>query len=200
MGEEEGEPVDPSSFIEKALIEAHHLANLTGTEEAKLARRRLVDAQSASRETKTRDLLQEAVEYLELARMDRRDAAKGFEKARLHAIRAETALSGEGHVRNWSIDRLFEPSEWSDRETLADLREEESVDSYEQLRYEMAMERLFEELRGGDPEESEEDPPDDLSVEEALLLANRELADESARRDDGGFEFLERDALVSARD
>ena len=64
----------PGRFIEDALIEAHHLANLTGLDEAKLARKRLVSAQSATREAKVRDLLHDAIEFLELARMERRDA------------------------------------------------------------------------------------------------------------------------------
>lgn len=194
MGDEQGESPDPASFVEQALIETHHLANLTGIEEAKLARRRLVDAQSATRETKTRDLLQEAIEYLELARMERRDAAKGFEKARMLTIRAETEMGGEGHVQNFSIDRLFEPSRWSTgRDTLADLREEAAVNSYEMLRYEMAMEQLFDELRGGLDAESEEFSPEDLTAEEALELAENEFG-----RDDGGFVFLEGDSLASA--
>jgi hypothetical protein len=200
MGDDE-DSADPSSFVERALIETHHLANLTGTEEAKQARRRLVDAQSASRVTKTRDLLREAVEYLELARMDRRDAAKGFEKARMLAIRAETALGGEGRIQNRSIDRLFEPSKWStDRETLLDLAEHEAVDSYEQLKYEMAMEGVFEELRGevDDAELPFEDEPPrpDLSAEAALSLAAEELSDDDDPADDEGFVFVDAESLA----
>lgn len=198
-GEGDGDR-DPTGFLQDALMEVHHLANLTNAEEALQARRRLVDAQSATRTTKKRDRLQEAIEYLELARLERRDAAKGFEKARMLAIRAETALSGEGHVQNFNIDRLFEPSRWSsDRETLADLREQAEVESLDQLRYELALEQLFAELKG----EVEADPADpdlperDLSPDEALLLAANEFADESAARDAGGFEFVEEESLAS---
>jgi hypothetical protein len=71
----------PTDLVESAVIEVHHLANLTGLDEARMARRRLVDAQRAARSAKTRDLLLEASEYLELARMERRDAAAGFDEA-----------------------------------------------------------------------------------------------------------------------
>ncbi|MEF8773473.1 MAG: hypothetical protein V5A23_00480 [Halobacteriales archaeon] len=191
MADENGGAGSAAAYIERALIEAHHLANLTGTEEARLARHRLVDAQSAAKETTTRDMLQEAVEYLELARLDRRDAAKGFERARSLAVRAETALSDDVGLRNRSIDRLFDrPRRSTGRRSLEDIRSESAVSSYEQLRSEMALERLLAELRE-DKDANVAVPSGDLSVEEALELADRELDAGTSPSRDGDFVYVE---------
>lgn len=213
-----GEAADTDSgnagpFIEDALIEAHHLANLTGLDEAKLARKRLVSAQSATRESKVRDLLHDAIEFLELARMERRDAADGFAKAKRFAIYAESELSHEDHVQNFSVERLFDEnlSLSTHRQSLEELRDEAEVGSYEELLYEMALEESFEDLRkeiegrdgdgAGKPynEEMEE-----ITIEEALRLANVELTLERQNQQplerEGGFDFLTDEKLVQAED
>lgn len=138
----------PSEFIEEALIEAHHLANLTGLDEAKLARRRLVNAQSATRRTKTRDLLADACEYLELARLERRDAAAGFAKARRYARNAQIGLR---HERRAAVERsvaeLLAADLPSERRTLQDFRREQAVTSYDVLKRDTALEVTFAEIR-----------------------------------------------------
>lgn len=201
----------PGRFIERALIESHHLANLTGLDEAKLARKRLVSAQSATSEAKVRDLLHDAIEFLELARMERRDAAAGFAKAKRYAIYAESELSHEDHVQSFSVERLFDDTlvHSTHRQSLEDLRMESRVGSYEELTYEMALEESFQDLRrevvgadgdgAGRPYDEE---PEELTIEEALRLANVELTLERQNQQplerEGGFDFLTDEKLVSA--
>jgi len=171
------------SYVERALIETHHLANLTGLDEAERARRSLVNAQSAERVAKERDLLRQAAEYLELARIDRRDAASGFAEAQRLAMRAETALGEEGALLERPLTELFDGGPErprQQRESLVELREQAAVGSFEQLRYDVLLDELFSTVRaeaGPEDEEPAGGAGGDVAVEEALTLADRELSD-----------------------
>lgn len=149
MGESSGdERPSPREFIEDALIEAHHLANLTGLDEAELARRRLVNAQSATRRAKTRDLLADACEYLELARLERADAAAGFAKARRYARNAQLTLRPEiSPLVDGSVAELLAADFPSETSTLEDLRQDAAVSSYDGLKRDTALELAFAEIR-----------------------------------------------------
>lgn len=149
MGESSGDDrPSPREFIENALIEAHHLANLTGLDEAELARRRLVNAQSATRKTKTRDLLADACEYLELARLERHDAAAGFAKARRYARNAQLSIAPDTPPAvDRSVVELLEADLSTDRRSLEDLRQEVAVGSYDGLKRDTALELAFAEIR-----------------------------------------------------
>lgn len=209
--------------IEAALIETHHLANLSGLREAELARKRLVEAQSAAGRRRTRDLLVDAREYLELARLQRRDCAPGFTEARDLAAAAEAALGHERPLPSRLPAGLFRPSPRRGR-SLAALRREAAVSSYEQLRYDLALEEVFAEIRRqvraetdeagagaraeagtGGTGGAEETGPDadgrDLAPEEALRLAGLEVDIEravmNARPAEADFEFLSPDQLVA---
>ncbi len=217
--ESDDEQPSPQKFIEAALFEAHHLANLTGLDEAELARRRLVNAQSASRRTKTRDLLADACEYLELAGLERRDAAAGFAKARRYARNAEVELRHESPtVAEKSVLELLHAESPRDRRSLTELRREATVQSYERLRQDTALELAFSEIRSqagdgviDDPHavEDEEpalgtaDPDRTGSVEEALRLASLEVDIRRALQGgreagaDSEFQFLSSEQLVS---
>lgn len=191
--------------IERALIETHHLANISGLEEADRARQRLVEAQSAGSLRRTRDHLADAREYLELARLARRDCAAGFAKARDLTARAEAALRFERPVPSSNDPAALLPdgsaSRSRPRRSLAELRREAAVNSFEQLRYDVALEEAFAELarraRAGaghsnaaddganaaDDEANATDDgaarqfedPGDLDAEEALRLASLEV-------------------------
>ena len=133
--------------IEQALIETHHLANISDLPEAELARRRLVAAQSADRLTRTRDYLADASQFLELARLARRDCAAGFAEARDLVSMAEAALSFERPVP-LSDDPVTLFRDGSDsRRTLEELQRETAVNSFERLKYDVAIEDAFEEIR-----------------------------------------------------
>ena len=133
--------------IERALIETHHLANISDLPEAELARRRLVEAQSADSLTRTRDHLEDASEFLELARLARRDCAAGFTEAHDLVARAEAALRFERPIplSNDPIS-LFRNGRDS-RPTLEDLEREAAVNSFEQLKHDVALEEAFDEIR-----------------------------------------------------
>lgn len=197
--------------VEDALIATHHLANISGLREAKLARHRLVEAQSASDLRTTRDRLEDAGEYLELARLERRDCADGFREARDTVARAEAALRFERPVpMRGSPESLVGP-EPRRRRSLEDLRRETAVNSFEQLRYDVAIEEAFAELRrqarGADrrPEDApaEDGAPADVGVEEALRLASLEVDIERALLQapdspaDTEFRFLSPDQLAT---
>lgn len=175
-GEDEGDD-GPTGNVEAALIEAHHLANLTGLDEAKLARRHLVNAQSATGTARRRDLLRQAAEYLELARVERRDTAAGFAEARRLAVRAEEALGEGDQPLERSVEELLgeapDPRQPRQR-SLVDLREEAAVNSFEQLRYDVLLDDLFESVRHGEPT-TREAPAAELDPREALVLAMRDL-------------------------
>lgn len=148
--------------LEAALFEAHHLANLTGMDLARLARRRLVSAQSAEGRAGTRDHLQDAIEYLELARLERRDTAAGFARARSLATEADAALGAERPPVRHSLDRLLEPAPPAGPAVdLVARRREAAVTSFEQLRHDVALEEAFSELRdlaGADASPVQSDP------------------------------------------
>lgn len=172
--------------VEDALIETHHLANISGLREAKLARHRLVEAQSASDLHTTRDRLEDASEYLELARLARRDCADGFREARDSVARAEAALHFERPVpMTGSPESLVGPTPRR-RRSLEDLRRESAADSFEQLRYDVALEEAFAELRrqargaDGNSGATDHGTPADLGAEEALRLASLEVDIERA--------------------
>ena len=145
--------------------------------------------------------------------MERRDAAAGFAKAKRYAVYAESELSHEDHVQSFSVERLFDDTLTlsSHRQTLEDLREEAEVRSYKELLYEMALEQSFEELRreiegkngdgAGTPYDEE---TEDMTIEEALRVANVELTLERQNQQplerDGGFDFLTDEQLVQAKD
>jgi len=173
-GDDDGEP---AGHIEDALIEAHHLANLTGLDEAKLARKHLVNAQSATATARRRDLLRAASEYLELARVERRDTAAGFAEAQRLALRAEEALGEEAPPPKRPVGELLaeEPEPRRPRRrSLVELREEAAVNSFEQLRYDVLLDDLFESVRRGEST-AREAPGGDLSPREALALAIRDI-------------------------
>lgn len=191
--------------IEAALIETHHLANISGLNEAKLARRRLVEAQTASKATRAHDRLDRAVEYLELARLERRDCAAGFVEARelIETAIAGLGTTGRGPVRRSPAELL---AERETRKSLQELRREVASGSFEQLRHEVLLDETFGHLRreaatdgdGGSPEP--EPDPSDLDVERALALASREMeiaeSVQNARSADSEFEFVSRDSLT----
>jgi hypothetical protein len=195
--------------LDEALMETHHLANISGLDEARLARRRLVEAQSASSVSRTRDLLAQAIEYLELAKLERRDTAAGFVQARELVAYAESGLQREQPipltgspadlVRSAEVDR--EPDH---RGTLQDLRAERAVNSFEQLRYDVELDDTFQELeRLINEGELDHEPADDgdLDVEAALELASLEMdIERSIQRPEHGseFEFVDSDDLESA--
>ena len=133
--------------IERALIETHHLANISDLPEAELARRRLVAAQSADSLTRTRDHLEDASEFLELARLARRDCAHGFTEAHDLVARAEAALRFERPVplSNDPVS-LFRGGP-DPRPTLEELEREAAVHSFEQLKHDVALEEAFDEIR-----------------------------------------------------
>ena len=135
--------------IEQALIETHHLANISNLPEAELARQRLVAAQSADSLTRTRDHLADASEFLELARLARRDCAAGFAQARDLVAMAEAALRFERPVPLAAdpATLLRDGPKSRRRRTLQELRRETAVSSFEQLKYDVALEEAFEEIR-----------------------------------------------------
>jgi hypothetical protein len=195
--------------LDEALMETHHLANISGLDEAQLARRRLVEAQSASSVSRTRDRLRQAIEYLELAKLERRDTAAGFVQARELVAYAESGLQREQPVpltgspaelvRSAEVDR--EPNH---RGTLQDLRAERAVSSFDQLRYDVKLDDTFRELEQLINEgELDHEPADDgeLDVEAALDLASLEMdIERSIQRPEHGseFEFVDSDDLESA--
>lgn len=177
-------------------METHHLANLSGLDEARMARRRLVEAQSATSIERTRDLLGQAVEYLELARLERRDTAAGFVQARELVTYAEAGLRRERPLPLTGsplelVNTSLEPER---RRTLQELRSEAAVNSFQQLRYDVNLEGSFRELRRKlKAGEVEHKPADDgeLDVDTALELASLEMDIERSlqRPDDGSEEF-----------
>ncbi|PSP80264.1 hypothetical protein BRC81_03510 [Halobacteriales archaeon QS_1_68_20] len=209
----------PQEFIEAALFEAHHLANLTNLDEAELARQRLVNAQSATRRTKVRDLLADACEYLELAGQARRDAAAGFAKARRYARNAEVELRHESPpAAERSVAELLRADSPRERRSLRELRREATVPSYERLRQDTALELAFAEIRSQatdgvienphvvDEERAVLDPhdqPTSGNVEEALQMASLEVEIRQSLQNggetdaDSEFQFLSSDQLVS---
>lgn len=139
---------DPEDAIQGALMEVHHLANLTGTDEAELARQRLVSAQSASRPSRTLDLLGEAQEYLQLARLQRRDTAAGFAEAEAYVVDAAAALREEAPPVQGSVAEVVSgPSDHARRRSLLDMRDEAAVDSFDDLRSEVVVDELFRAVR-----------------------------------------------------
>jgi hypothetical protein len=169
---------DAMSYVEDALVEAHHLANLTDLETAKLARRSLVNAQSASRTAKRRDLLRQAAEYLELARLERRDTAAGFAEAQRLTTRAESSLREEGALLERPLAGLLDDGATrprAHRRSLTELREEAAVGSFEQLRYDVLLDDLFDAVREDEASADGDGVPGDVDPEEALRLAHREL-------------------------
>ena len=206
------EEPSPTDLVESALIEVHHLTNLTGLDEAKMARRRLVDAQSAARSAKTRDLLLEASEYLELARMERRDAAAGFEEAGQYAQEAALRLGDEDAVPvEEPVGEMLLADPERGRRTLAEFHREESVGSYARLRHDTGLELAFARIRSeaddgviDDPHavtDDDEDAPE--SVEAALSAASlevdieRAIQNASQSRADSEFQFLSADQLAA---
>lgn len=221
MGESSGdERPSPQESIENALIETHHLANLTGLDEAELARRRLVNAQSATRQSKTRDLLADACEYLELARLERRDAAAGFAAARRYARNAQLILRPETQPPvDGSIAELLATDLSDERRSLEDLRREAAVGSYDGLKRDTALELAFAEIRSqasdgvienpnafddgdGGPATNSDGPDSRLDVETALKMASLEVDIRRALQKTRGareseFKFVTSDQLVA---
>lgn len=185
--------------LDEALMETHHLANISGLDEARLARRRLVEAQSATSVHRTRDRLEQAIEYLELARLERRDTAAGFVQARELVAYAEAGLRAErpAPLDRSPLDLLRRTSEPESRETLAELRADAAVGSFEQLRHDVQLEDTFRELqRQVNDGEFDHEPADDgdLDPEAALSLASLEMDIERSLQDagdDSEFEFVE---------
>lgn len=195
--------------LDEALLETHHLANLSGLDEAQQARRRLVEAQSASSVERTRDRLEQAIEYLELARMERRDTAAGFVQARELVAYAEAGLTRERPVpmTGSPVELVRSAPERERRKNLQELRAEAAVSSYQQLRYDVRLEDTFRTLhREVNEGEIEHVPADDpeLDPEAALELASLEMDIERSLqgtdedRAESEFEFVEDDELASA--
>lgn len=191
--------------LDEALMETHHLANLSDLHEARLARRRLVEAQSATSVELTRDRLEQAIEYLELARLERRDTAAGFVQARELVSYAQAGLRRERPVplTGSPLELVQSEPERETRRTLQELRADTAVNSFEQLRYDVELEDTFRELQrqvttGEIDHESADDG--DLDPEAALRLASLEMdIERSLQRsgDDSEFEFVADDDLAA---
>lgn len=193
-----------AAALDEALMETHHLANLSGLDEARQARRRLVEAQSASSVARTRDRLDQAIEYLELARMERRDTAAGFVQARELVAYAEAGLQTERPVPLTSspTELVRSAPEREPRRTLEELLAEARVNSFDQLRYDVALDATFDQLRrevADDPERPDPADRGDLDPEAALELASLEMDIERSLQgpaDDSAFEFVDDDELA----
>lgn len=194
--------------LDEALMETHHLANLSGLDEAQLARRRLLEAQSATSVERTRDRLEQAIEYLELARLERRDTAAGFVQARELVAYAEAGLRSERPVPLTGSPEELVRSERDPepRQTLQDLRSEVAVNSYEQLRYDVNLDDTFQELhRQLNDDEIEHEPADDgeLDVDDALEMASLEMDIERSLQGeerDSEFEFVDDEELADGEE
>lgn len=191
--------------LDEALMETHHLANLSGIDEARLARRRLVEAQSATSVPRTRDRLEQAIEYLELARLERRDTAAGFVQARELVAYAEAGLRDERPVllEGSPVELVRSEPESDTRRTLRELRADAAVNSFEQLQHDVKLEDTFRKLqRQVNRGELDHEPADDgdLDPDAALELADLEMDIERSLQgpgDDTEFEFVENDQLAS---
>jgi len=191
--------------LDEALMETHHLANLSGLDEAELARRRLIEAQSATSVERTRDRLDQAIEYLELARLERRDTASGFVQARELVAHAQAGLRREQPVplTGSPLELVRAKREPEHRRTLRELRADAAVSSWEQLQYDVKLEGAFRELqRMVDRGELDHEPADDgeFDPESALELASLEMDIERALQRSGEateFEFVDSGDLAS---
>lgn len=189
--------------LDEALMETHHLANLSNLDEARLARRRLVEAQSASSVERTRDRLEQAIEYLELARLERRDTAAGFVQARELVSYAEAGLRRERPVplTGSPLELVQSEPEPERRQTLQELRAEAAVNSFDQLQYDVELQDTFDEMyRQVNAGEIDHEPADDgdLDPDAALELASLEMDIERTIQrpdDDSAFEFVEGEEL-----
>lgn len=191
--------------LDEALMETHHLANLSGLDAARQARRRLVEAQSASSVARTRDRLEAAIEYLELARLERRDTAAGFVQARELVAYAEAGLQAEQPVplRGEVAELVRSEPEREPPRSLEELRAEAAVSSYEQLRIEVTLDQTFRQLyRDVDADLGRDGPAGDLDPETALAVAGLEMDIERSLQgpDDVAtdFEFLDAEDLTAA--